>query len=154
MLIIAIILIIIGILGCILPILPGPPISFGGILLLHITDFGQFTENFLYIFAAITILVTVLDYIIPIWGTKKFGGSKFGVRGATVGLIVGLLIFPPVGIIIGPFAGAFIAEMIRDNNINKALRSGIGSFLGFLLETGLKLAASLTMTFYFIKELF
>ena len=154
LIIIAIILLLTGIIGCFIPILPGPPISYGGILLLHFTDFGQFTDQFLYLFAGITIVVTVLDYIVPVWGTKRFGGSKAGVRGATAGLIVGVFVFPPLGIIIGPFVGAFLAEMMRENNTNKAIRSGFGSLLGFLLGTGMKLAASLTMTFYFFKELF
>lgn len=154
LLVLAIILIIVGILGCVVPIIPGPPISYGGILLLHFTDYGQFSENFLYIFAGITIAVTVLDYIIPIWGTKSFGGSKAGVRGATAGLIVGVFFFPPIGLIVGPFVGAFIAEMMRENNTSKAIKSGFGSLVGFLLGTGLKLAASLSMTYYFFKELF
>jgi len=154
LLIISILLIIIGLIGCIIPILPGPPISYVGIILLHLSDYGNFSENFLYLFAGITVIVTVLDYIVPVWGTHKFGGSKAGVRGATAGLIIGVFIFPPLGIIIGPFAGAFLAEMMRENNFNKAFRSGLGSLLGFILGTGLKLAASISMTFYYFKELF
>ncbi|MFC2097278.1 DUF456 domain-containing protein [Bacteroidota bacterium] len=154
LLILAIILLLIGILGCVVPIIPGPPISYASILILHFTKFGDFTNNFLYIFAGITIIVTVLDYIVPIWGTKKFGGSKAGVRGATAGLILGLFVFPPIGLIIGPFLGAFIAEMMRENNTNKAIRSGFGSLIGFLLGTGLKMAVSLAISFYFFKELF
>jgi len=154
LLIISILLIIIGLMGCIIPILPGPPISYVGIILLHLSDYGNFSENFLYLFAGITVIVTVLDYIVPVWGTHKFGGSKAGVRGATAGLIIGVFIFPPLGIIIGPFAGAFLAEMMCENNFNKAFRSGLGSLLGFILGTGLKLAASISMTFYYFKELF
>ncbi len=98
-----------------------------------------------------TIVVTLLDYIVPVWGTKKFGGSKYGTRGATVGLIIGLFL-GPLGIIVGPFIGAFVGELIFKDDIRYALRAGFGSLLGFLTGIGLKLAASFVMTFYFVKE--
>lgn len=105
------------------------------------------------ILGAIAVIVTVLDYFVPVWGTKKFGGSKYGVRGATIGLIVGIFFGPP-GIIIGPFLGAFIGEMIFKDDFKYALKAGFGSLLGFLTGIGLKLAASFTITFYFIKGFF
>ena len=98
----AIILLVIGIIGCLVPILPGPPLSYAGLILLHISRFASFSTEKLIILAAITVIVTVLDYIVPIWGTRKFGGSKYGMRGATVGLIIGLFLGPP-GIVLGPF---------------------------------------------------
>jgi uncharacterized protein YqgC (DUF456 family) len=143
---------IIGIIGCLVPVLPGPPLSFLGLILLHLTRFGQFTTPLLIILGAITAAVTVMDYIVPVWGTKKFGGSKYGTRGATVGLIVGLFL-GPLGIILGPFVGAFIGEMIFKDDISYAMKAGFGSLLGFLTGIGLKLAASFVMTFYFVKEL-
>ena len=88
------------------------------------------------------MVVTILDYIVPVWGTKKFGGSKYGTRGATVGLIIGLFL-GPVGIIIGPLIGAFVGEMIFKDDMNYAVKAGFGSLLGFLTGIGLKLAASL-----------
>ena len=91
------VLIVIGILGCVLPIIPGPPISFLGLLVLHFTERVQFTGKFLFWMAALAIFVTVLDYIVPIWGTKKFGGSKRGMWGAMIGLVIGLFI-GPIGI--------------------------------------------------------
>jgi uncharacterized protein len=97
-------------------------------------------------------VVSVLDYIVPVWGTKKFGGSKYGTRGATVGLVLGLF-FGPVGIILGPLIGAFVGEMIFKDNIDYALKAGFGSLLGFLTGIGLKLAVSLVITFYFVKAL-
>jgi len=150
-LILGIFLMIVGIIGCLVPVLPGPPLSFLGLILLHITRFGQFTTTTLIILAAITVVVTILDYIVPIWGTKKFGGSKYGTRGATVGLIIGLFL-GPVGIVIGPLLGAVVGELIFKDDMRYAIRAGFGSLLGFLTGIGLKLAASFVMTFYFVKE--
>lgn len=147
-----IILMILGIIGCLVPVLPGPPLSFLGILLLHLSKFGQFQSTTLVLFAAIAIGVSILDYVVPIWGTRKFGGSKYGARGATVGLVIGFFL-GPAGIILGPLIGAFVGEMIFRDDINYALKAGFGSLLGFLAGIGLKLAASFVMTFYFIKEL-
>jgi len=147
-----IIFMIIAIIGCLVPVLPGPPLSFLGLILLHLTRFGQFTSTVLITLGAITVAVTVMDYIVPVWGTKKFGGSKYGTRGATVGLIVGLFL-GPLGIIIGPLIGAFVGEMIFKDDISYAFKAGFGSLLGFLTGIGLKLAASFVMTFYFVKEL-
>jgi hypothetical protein len=152
LLILGIVLIIGGIIGCILPILPGPPISYGGLLLVHFAEKWQFTAQTLLILGLITVLVTILDYFVPIWGTKRFGGSKAGINGSTVGLILGLLFFPPLGMIIGPFVGAVIGEMIAKNDTATALRSGFGSFIGFLMGTGMKLATSGVIAFYFVKE--
>ena len=92
LLIIGIILMIVGIIGCLAPVLPGPPLSYIGIILLHFSRFGQFSNTVLIVLGIVTIVVTVLDYIVPIWGTRKFGGSKYGARGATVGLIVGFFL--------------------------------------------------------------
>ncbi len=143
-----------GIIGCVVPVLPGPPLSYAGLLLLHFTRFGHFSISFLLIFAGIAILVTVLDYIVPILGTKKYGGSKAGVWGSTIGLLAGMFFFPPLGIIIGPFTGAFVFEMLRGAGASKSFRSAWGSFVGFLFATGFKLMASLAMAFYFVKAVF
>jgi hypothetical protein len=144
--------IVFGIIGCLVPVLPGPPLSFIGLFLLHISRFGEFTYPTLIIFAAIAIIVTILDYIVPVWGKKKFGGSKYGTRGATVGLVIGLFL-GPVGIIIGPLFGAFVGEMIFKDDVRYAFKAGFGSLIGFLTGIGLKLAASLIMTYYFVKAL-
>lgn len=151
---IAIILIIAGILGCILPIIPGPPLSFLGILVLHFTDFATYSTRFLLIAASIAVFVTVLDYLVPIWGTKRFGGTKAGMWGATIGMIVGMIFLGPLGLIFGPLVGAIIGESIKGANNKDAFRSGIGAFVGFLLGVGLKLAASIYITYHFIKGIF
>ena len=152
LLISGIILIVLGIIGCLVPVLPGPPLSYLGLILLHVSRFGQFTSTVLITLAVVTVIVTVLDYIVPIWGTKRFGGSKYGTRGATVGLIIGLFL-GPAGIIIGPLIGAIVGELIFKDDVKYALKAGFGSLLGFLTGVGLKLAAALLMTFYFIKAL-
>lgn len=143
---------IVGIIGCLVPVLPGPPFSFIGLIMLHLSRFGHFTNTTLITLGAIALVVTVLDYVVPVWGTRKFGGSKYGTRGATVGLIIGLFL-GPLGIILGPLIGAFVGEMIFKDDINYAMKACFGSLLGFLTGIGLKLAASFIMTFYFVKEL-
>lgn len=152
LLILGIIFMIIGIIGCLVPVLPGPPLSFFGLIFLHLSRFGQFTTSLLIVLGAITIIVTVIDYIVPVWGTRRFGGSKYGTRGATVGLIIGFFL-GPLGIILGPLIGAFVGEMIFKDDLDYAFKAGIGSLIGFLTGIGLKLAASFAMTFYFVKEL-
>jgi uncharacterized protein len=154
LIIVAGLLIVLGLLGCILPVIPGPPLSFGGLLILHFTRWGFIESNILLWLGIAAAVATVLDYILPIWATKKFGGSKRGVWGSTIGLIVGLFFFPPFGIIAGPFIGAFIGEVTARQNQSSALRSALGSFIGFLLGTGLKFAVSGLTTYYFINELF
>jgi uncharacterized protein len=148
-----IIFMIVGILGCVLPFMPGPPLNYIGLLLLHFTTAFQFTDRFLLIWAIITVVVIALDYIIPVWGTKKFGGSKQGVWGSVIGLIAGMFFFPPIGVIIGPLAGAVIGELLAGKDSKAALKSGFGSFVGFLAGTIFKLIASGMMTWYFTKEL-
>ena len=150
-------LVLVGFIGSILPIIPGPPISWAGLLLLKWTDFvddhGAAYENALWILLFFVILVTILDYVVPIMGTKKYGGSKRGVWGATIGVVVGLF-FGPLGIIIGPFLGAYIGEITTGKKDREALRAAWGSFMGFLLGVGLKLMVCGTILFFFIRYLF
>jgi uncharacterized protein YqgC (DUF456 family) len=148
-------LIVVGIIGCIVPVIPGPPISYIGLLVLQLKKTPpEHSARFLTIWALITAAVTVLDYIVPVWGTKKFGGSKYGMWGSMIGLFIGLFFFPPFGIIVGPFAGAVIGEMIKGSEFNKALKSGFGSFIGFLAGTIMKLAVSFFMAYYYIVSFF
>ncbi|HPT14825.1 MAG TPA: DUF456 domain-containing protein [Bacteroidales bacterium] len=148
----AIILLLIGVAGCILPFLPGPPLAYGSLILLQLTSKKPFTEEFLVIWAVVTLAVVLADYYIPIWGTKKFGGTKAGVWGATIGLVAGLFFFPPFGIIVGPFVGALAGELINNSqDTNKAFRSAFGSFIGFIAGTVMKLGVSLVMGYYLIR---
>ena len=141
-----------GFAGCILPVIPGPPLSYIALLLLQATNYAGFSVRFLIITATVTIIVTVADYLLPVWGTQKWGGSRAGVIGSVIGLLAGLF-FLPVGIMVGPFLGAVAGELIAGRDTNTDLRSGIGSFVGFLLGMGMKLAVSIAFIFYFVKEL-
>lgn len=143
----------IGIAGSFLPVLPGPPIAWAGLLLLHYSDYAQFSQRFLIITAIVTIAVVALDYIVPAWGTKKYGGSKAGQTGALLGVVVGLFA-GPVGIILGPFLGAFIGELIHDSSDqSRALRAAWGSFIGFLVGTGIKVILCLAFAWFYVEAL-
>jgi uncharacterized protein YqgC (DUF456 family) len=133
---------ILGIVGSFVPVLPGPITSWVGLLLLYLTKAVPMNYTFLGITLAIAIFIWIIDYFIPAYGTKKFGGTKYGVVGTMVGLAFGIIFFPPFGIIIGPFVGAFIGEMIYENNSGKALKAAFGSFIGFLTSTFLKFIAA------------
>ena len=141
-----------GLLGCILPAVPGPPLSFVALALLQITRFADFSGKFLLIAAGVTVIVTVADYVLPAWGTRKLGGSRAGTVGSIAGLLLGLF-FAPWGIIAGPFAGAVAGELIAGRNTNDAFRSGLGAFAGFITGTAMKLTVSIALTYYFFKEL-
>ena len=153
LIIIGSLLMIVGFLGCFLPILPGPPISYLGLIALQYTSEVSFSTNFLISWGIITAVVFGLDYVIPSFGTKKYGGTRAGVIGSMIGLIVGLFLFPPIGIIIGPMLGAFIGELFTGRNSKEALRAAWGSFLGFLIGTLLKMVASVMMIYYFVEAL-
>ena len=145
-------LIIIGILGSIVPILPGPPIAFCGLLLVQFSSKHPFSTEFLIIFGVLAVLSAVIDNVLPIYATKKFNGSKKGIWGSAIGLVVGLFFFPPFGIIIGPMVGAFIGEIIDGKSGNNAIKPAFGSFIGFLSSIFLRFALSIVMAYYFVVE--
>lgn len=138
-LIISLLFVLAGVLGSVLPALPGPPLSWIGLLILYTTPNMDFDYWILGVTFFITLIITILDYVIPAQGTKRFGGSKYGIWGTNIGLIVGILTPIPLGFIIGPFVGALIGEFIFDQNDSKrALRAATGSFIGFLVSTFMK----------------
>ncbi|MGE0770504.1 MAG: DUF456 domain-containing protein [Cyclobacteriaceae bacterium] len=146
------ILMIIGLVGCIVPLLPGPPLSYVGLLVLQFRTDAPFSSNFLLVWAGITMVVTAVDYFVPVWGTRRWGGSSYGMWGCAIGLVAGFW-FGPLGIILGPFVGAFAGEMLRHQNSDTAWRAAVGSFFGFLMGTIIKLIASGMMFYYFIVSL-
>ena len=141
-----------GLIGCILPAVPGPPLSYLALLSLHFTRFADFSAKFLCIAAIVAVIVTIADYIVPAMGTKKMGGSRAGVMGSIAGVLLGLF-FLPWGIIAGPFAGAVAGELLAGRDKNEAMRSGLGSFLGFMFGVVMKLTVCIVFAYYFIKEL-
>lgn len=144
---VAVICLVTGIVGCFVPMIPGPPIAYAGMICLHFTDAIQFSSTALIVWSALVIVAVVLDYIIPSVGAKYFGGSKWGTWGCVIGTVAGLFIMP-WGIILGPFLGAFIGELIGARGTRAALMSGLGSLIGFILGTFMKLV----LCIYFVYE--
>ena len=144
---------IVAFIGSIVPILPGPPLAFVGMLILQATDKVQFSTMLLCGWLVVMLIAQVLDYLIPIWTTRFCGGSKWGTRGCVAGTLVGMFLFPPWGIIIGPFLGAFLGEIMGGNDTVYACKSGLGAFLGCITGTLFKLAICIYFTFYFISAL-
>ena len=151
--ILAIILGIVGLLGSIVPVLPGPPISWVGLLLLSFTDYYDRPLAFLLIWLGVVVLVTIADNVLPVIMTKKFGGSRAATIGTVLGMIVGMF-FGPWGMIIGPFIGAFVGELVGNRSEGHiALRVATGAFAAFISGVGIKLISSGMILYYMVKEL-
>ena len=140
LLIIAFLLMLIGIIGCIVPGLPGAPIAYAGLWVAQATDRVDFSWQFLLIWGIVVVVISVLDYVVPAWGTKHYGGTKWGVWGSTIGVFVGLF-FGAAGVILGPLVGAILGELISGKRMSDAVKAGWGSFVGILFGTILKLIA-------------
>ncbi|MBQ8061052.1 MAG: DUF456 domain-containing protein [Bacteroidales bacterium] len=150
---------IIGIAGSVLPGLPGPPVSWLGLMILYFWGSGTngagetMSTSFLLIWLAVTVIVCVIDYVVPAYFTRITGGSKAAGKGAIIGLIVGMLV-PPVGIILGTLLGAFLAEFLVSRKSGwQSTKSAVGALLGFLFGTGIKLIASGLMMYHIIAYL-
>lgn len=148
----ALLLILLGLAGSFLPVLPGPLTSWLGLFVLSYSDGIVISSTFLIITFVIALLIFILDYIIPVAGTKRFGGSKSGMIGTSLGLVVGLLSPIPFGIIIGPFLGAIIGELLHKNDINRATKAAFGSFIGFITSTFLKFIIAVVYFGLFISK--
>jgi uncharacterized protein YqgC (DUF456 family) len=145
----------IGLIGCILPVIPGPPLSFFSLIILsYAKNWEPFSTTFLIIMAGLTILATFLDYVVPAIGAKKYGASKLGIWGSIIGMIFGLFIFPPWGVLVGAIIGALAGELVGGKKGGKALRATWGVFVGSIMGVGLKLAFCGTILFFYIKEMF
>ena len=144
-----------GIAGCIVPVLPGPPLSYAALWLMKWSGTADFDGRFLLLWGIVTAAVTAADYLLPAWLSKRFGGSKYAATGSLVGLLAGMFFFPPLGPVAGAFLGALAGELLYDSSdTGKAFKAACGAFVAFLLGTGLKLGASLAMGFYVVRALF
>ena len=155
---IGIILLVVGLVSCVLPPLPGPPIAYIALLIAHfgLHKIEELPLWLLSLYAVIVITVLIVDNFVPLWSTKKFGGTKAGIRGSFIGIVVGI-IFSPFGgisIIICPFLGAMIGELIDGQEFKLAIKSGIGSFIGFLLTSGIKIILVLMICYHYFKAVF
>ncbi len=145
---------IIGILGSVLPVLPGPALSFVGMVLAYFNGGDTITVRMLWIWGIITIVISILDYILPGYFSKVFGGTKAGITGATIGVFIGVFM-GPLGIILGPFVGAVAGELLHEKqNLEKAITVGFGSLMSFLVGSGMKLIVTGMMLYYIIKDIF
>ena len=142
-------LVFLGIAGSFLPVLPGPLTSWGGLFLLDYHSKVEQNPSFLWVTFGIALAVFLLDYIIPALGTKKFGGTKSGVYGASIGLLIGLLFLGPFGVLAGPFFGAYAGELLHDNNQKKGLKSALGSLIGFLGGVFIKFSLAIIYLYFF-----
>ena len=149
LLILGFLLCLIGIAGSFLPIIPGPVTSWLGILLLNLTSIVEFNLNFVLITLTVAVSVGILDYIIPILGVKKLGGTRSGQIGTSVGLIVALIILGPIGIIIGPFMGALLGEMSANKSFQDSLKPAFGSVIGVIAGSVIKFLISLSFLFFY-----
>ena len=147
LIILALVFGIIGLLGSVLPALPGAPLSYIGLLLLLPCEGADISSATLWVTGIFLAIVSILDYIAPVWLTNLSGGGKQAARGSMAGLIAGLFFFPPWGLIVGPFVGAFIGELMEGSSKGKALKVALMSFVGFLLTTGLKIIYSGVLLF-------
>jgi len=144
-----------GIIGTVIPMLPGPPLSYAGILVLHFSGFGSFSMGFLGLWAGICIVITLLDYVLPSILTKTFGGSRYATVGSFLGLLAGIFIFPPWGLLLGPFLGAWVGELIHNRADGAgAFKVALGAFLAFLLGSGAKLIVCSMLLFFGVRALF
>lgn len=153
MFIVAALLVVVSVIGSVMPGLPGPPLGYIGLLLLNMTDKVQHSTTFFVVWGVVVLVVSVLDYYIPIRMTRGLGGSSYGVKGSVIGMLAGM-IFTPIGVILGTLAGAVIGEMMGGSDFRNALRSGFGAFVGTMLSTGIKLVVSIMFVIYYIIDLF
>ncbi len=143
----------IGIVGCILPVIPGPPFAYAAIILSYFLSRPRpYSLTFIILMGVVTVVVTLLDYIVPSVVSRKYGASKYGSWGALIGMIAGMVLFPPFGIFIGALLGAVLFELIFRPDIKRSLKAGLGVLVGIVLGIFIKLTATSIMGYYFIKS--
>ncbi|UCH42297.1 MAG: DUF456 domain-containing protein [Dehalococcoidales bacterium] len=149
------ILMLIGLLGVVLPLLPGIPLAWLGLFIYAIgTGFDRISIATVVIFFVLTALALTLDLAAPMLGARKYKASKWGVLGAFLGFTVGIFVLGPWGIILGPLAGALLGELLAGKRVTQALRSALGTFVGFVAGTLFKIILILVMAGFFIASLF
>ena len=141
-----------GIIGSLLPILPGTPLSYVGLLCLQMTADPPFSLRFMIVWAIIVLLIQLLDQVASVAGAKKMGATWYGIWGSAGGAVLGFILFPPYGIIFGPVIGAFAGEILGGKSSDLALRAAMGAVLGFFVSTLLKVLVSLVMGYYFVAN--
>ncbi len=153
--IVALLLALVGVLGAVLPILPGAVFSVLALVIRYFCSAELVSLQQLLIWSGVCIFFMILDFVLPIFMTKRLGGSKSGMTGATIGMVVGLIAFPPFGILFGPFVGAVMGEMMNDkDDVAGAFKVGLATFFAFILSTGLKFIASLGVLWILIKAMY
>lgn len=154
-LILAVILFLAGLAGTILPVLPGAPLIFAGMVVYGLLAGFKHLSVYFFIGQALLVALTIIvDYLANAWGVSRFGGSKAAIWGSALGLLAGAFILPPAGIVLGPFLGAFLAELVASRRSAQALRAGIGSLLGFLGGTAAKLGIEIAMIIWFFAAIY
>lgn len=155
LIVLGLVLAMIGLAGCIIPVIPGPFLSFLALIILSFAKHWEpFSPTFLMIMAGLTLLVSLLDYVAPVFGAKKYGGSKSGVWCSVFGMVLGIFFLPPWGMLIGAFAGAIIGEWLAGKEGRESLQAAWGVFIGNVVGTGLKLAFCGVIIFFYVKALF
>lgn len=149
-----IVCILIGLIGAFLPIIPGLPFSYAGLWVLQLSGVAEFTTFFLVAWGIVIVVVLILENFIPAYTTKRFGGTVYGSTGSTIGMILGMLFFPPLGFFLGTLFGAFLGEFIFKQDVNIALKSAWGSFIGFLTGTAIKVTIAAMIAFSFFSAVF
>ena len=155
LIVLGLILSVTGLIGCVLPVVPGPPLCFIALLVLSLArNWTPFSPTFLIIMGVLTALIFTLDYIIPILGAKRYGASAYGLWGSIIGLFIGLFFFPPFGLFLGTLIGAMAGELFAGKKGDDALRAGLGVFVGNIFAVGLKLSICGVMLFFYLKNMF
>lgn len=150
---IGIILILLGLAGAFLPVIPGLPFSYAGLLVIHFSGVAQFSTFFLVAWGIVVVSILILENALPAYTTKKFGGTVYGVTGSTIGMILGILFFPPLGFFPGTLIGAFVGEMIYKQDVQVAFKSAWGSFIGFITGTVIKVTVAAMIAFSFFRAI-
>lgn len=145
---------ILGLVGCLLPLLPGPPLSYVALLVLSLArDWQPFSATFLVIAGIAAAAVSILDFLIPPAGAKRYGASRYGFWGSLIGMVLGMIFFSLPGMFIGAWAGAVLGELYGGKTGRGAIRAGWGAFLGNLAAIGLKMAYSAAIILIYVREM-